>query len=587
MFHKMQTKVLTAVSILLILLATTITILFYNRSATMIEDNYIESQSSQIVQKAQTLDNTFEKIYVQVVQAAVSSELVDLTQNVLQEGDSEQAASRLAASLRELRATIPDASSLFLLFPAQKMLITSKDYPAVRSDLSENTVETIVAAASQPMTPVLLTDPSLSTSSILALISPVQSDGKTIGYLMGNLDERKLYYDYLSSFNKDQIQAVLVDDHSQVVSSPNRRTVGELFKNGTLSTVNGTTASHNQDGQSISITHRAPFSGLRFFLETPKKEILQDLHELRLFLVAILLAVLMMAGAAVVLVLRRMYKPMEQLADTMRQVSDGELEIRSAVTSQDEIGELSAALNHMLDQIQDLIEQVLKEELLKKDAELNALQYQITPHFMYNTLNSIKYKALLKGENEIAALIDDFIELLQASINRKGAFVTLAEEIHFIQSYMALQQMRYEDPIETKYSIPLQAEKCYVPRLLLQPFIENAILHGLDFKNHLNHIDVKAWIEEDRLWLLIHNTGRPITEEQIQKMMAADLKKTHGLSGIGIRNVMERLELYYGRHAGIYFESDEISTTVKISLPITYDPERYALGHQETRRKKA
>ena len=106
---------------------------------------------------------------------------------------------------------------------------------------------------------------------------------------------------------------------------------------------------------------------------------------------------------------------------------------------------------------------------LKKDAELEALQYQITPHFMYNTLNSIKYAALIKGEKELGGLIGDFVELLQASINKKGTFISVADELHILKNYIHLQEFRYQGGFDVEYDISQEAYGCYIPRLILQP----------------------------------------------------------------------------------------------------------------------
>lgn len=121
------------------------------------------------------------------------------------------------------------------------------------------------------------------------------------------------------------------------------------------------------------------------------------------------------------------------------------MSLRAEVETGDEIGILCREFNVMLDDIQELIQKVIEEERLKKDAELEALQYQITPHFMYNTLNSIKFAALIRGEKELGGLIGDFVELLQATISKKGTFLTVADEFHILNNYVHLQEFRYQE----------------------------------------------------------------------------------------------------------------------------------------------
>ena len=231
----------------------------------------------------------------------------------------------------------------------------------------------------------------------------------------------------------------------------------------------------------------------------------------------------------------------------------------------------------MLDQIQELIARVIQEERLKKGAELEALQYQITPHFMYNTLNSIKYAALLKGEEELGGYIEGFIELLQASISRKGAVVTLAEEIHLVGNYMKLQNMRYEEKIEVIYQIPSEVQEYLMPRLMLQPLVENAILHGLDLKNGKNRITIGSEVRDGILYLWVQDYGRGMTEDQIRKLLTKKGKKTNGFSGIGVANVKERLTLYYGEYGNLTYESSKTGTKAQISLPAYKEPDKYVL----------
>lgn len=204
---------------------------------------------------------------------------------------------------------------------------------------------------------------------------------------------------------------MLLDEDGRIVSAKTLEDAGRSYDA-------GQEAAAEQD--MICVQYRTDFLGYSFQMETEKKEVLADLREMRFYLAAILLAVLGSAAVLMVLITKAMYQPLRRLTETMSLVSGGELERRVEVTTKDEIGILSAEFNDMLGHIESLIGQLVQEEMLKKDAELEALQYQITPHFMYNTLNSVKYAALLKGEAEIGGLLEDFIELLQASINKKG-----------------------------------------------------------------------------------------------------------------------------------------------------------------------
>ena len=262
---------------------------------------------------------------------------------------------------------------------------------------------------------------------------------------------------------------------------------------------------------------------------------------------------------------------LRSMTGTIEKVGEGDLSLRTEVTTADEIGTLGKEFNHMLDYIEDLIAQVIEEEQQKKDAELEALQYQITPHFMYNTLNSIKFAAFLKGEKELAGLIGDFVELLQASINKKGSFLSVADEIHILKNYIHLQDFRYQGSFQVEYEISEEAYRCYIPRLILQPLVENALLHGIDIKRQTGKIWISGKVKEGELILIVKDNGRGMTEVQIRDLLGSREKKTKGLSAVGVPNVKERLELYYGEKGGMKYDSSSNGTIVTVFLPAIYD----------------
>ncbi len=569
MFRSMRSKMI------LVMLAVTgcavvlITVMFYQRSAGMIEEDYVENLYGRVRQMGDALDESLKEIYFLTVQASCDEEILSEAEDYLS-GGKEECLTNLAEMLRSYSDRNIEAASVCLVIPRKQMIVTSLEYPVYQKGISEDKIEEIRKTGMTSLTPALIGDPLQKQDHILVFVSPVEADnGEVCAYVMSCLKERTLYYNYLDKLEDGRSsRAVLLDEDGRIVSAKTLEDAGRPYDA-------GQEAAAEQD--MICVQYRTDFLGYSFQMETEKKEVLADLREMRFYLAAILLAVLGSAAVLMVLITKAMYQPLRRLTETMSLVSGGELERRVEVTTKDEIGILSAEFNDMLGHIESLIGQLVQEEMLKKDAELEALQYQITPHFMYNTLNSVKYAALLKGEAEIGGLLEDFIELLQASINKKGKFVTVAEEIHFVKNYMNLQRMRYEEEIETDYQIQQEALPCFLPRLMLQPLVENAILHGLDLRAGRNRIVIGGNVDKGQLQLWVQDNGRGMTKEQMEELLQQKQKKARGLSGIGVANVKERLRLYYGSAGRVVCESSEAGTKICLCLPAYREQDRYAL----------
>lgn len=569
MFRSMRSKMI------LVMLAVTgcavvlITVMFYQRSAGMIEEDYVENLYGRVRQMGDALDESLKEIYFLTVQASCDEEILSEAEEYLS-GGKEECLTNLAGMLRSYSDRNSEAASVCLVIPRKQMIVTSLEYPVYQKGISEDKIEEIRKTGMTSLTPALIGDPLQKQDHILVFVSPVEADnGEVCAYVMSCLKERTLYYNYLDKLEDGRSsRAVLLDEDGRIVSAKTLEDAGRPYDA-------GQEAAAEQD--MICVRYRTDFLGYSFQMETEKKEVLADLGEMRFYLAAILLAVLGSAAVLMVLITKAMYQPLRRLTETMSLVSGGELERRVEVTTKDEIGILSAEFNDMLGHIESLIGQLVQEEMLKKDAELEALQYQITPHFMYNTLNSVKYAALLKGEAEIGGLLEDFIELLQASINKKGKFVTVAEEIHFVKNYMNLQRMRYEEEIEADYQIQQDALPCFLPRLMLQPLVENAILHGLDLRAGRNRIVIGGNVDKGQLQLWVQDNGRGMTKEQMEELLQQKQKKARGLSGIGVANVKERLQLHYGSAGRVVCESSEAGTKICLCLPAYREQDRYAL----------
>ena len=566
MLQSIRSKVLLAILVVTIVTACSITVVFYFKSAGMIEENYSTNLYGRVKQTVTSLDDSLQEIYYINVKAASDINMVQYIKEY-RSSHSGEALDGIAELLRNYRTEYKDLSSLYFIFPDERIAVTSEDYPVCKRDIPEAEIEKIRRTETEEAVPIMFGDMVHDTGKQLSCIQAVtDDDGIVLGYMLANTEERTLFYEYLEPVYDEKVsKALILDKNREIVTSKDYESVGQVYEG--VDRLPSTSGIESQDAREIRIFYQGAFSKCGLYMDIQKSEVLRDLKQMQIFLVAIFLLFLMIGGILATSITRAMYKPIKNMTDTVEKVSKGDLSLRVDVTTEDEIVTRCREFNHMLHIPEDLIARVIEEERLKKDAELEALQYQITPHFMYNTLNSIKYAALIKGEKELGGLIGDFVELLQASVNKKGTFISVADELHILKNYIHLQEFRYQGSFDVEYDIAKDAYGCYIPRLILQPLVENAILHGIDMKGGNGRLVIRGRVEGTRLTLSVIDNGRGMTKEQIEELLSSKAKKTNGLSAIGVPNVRERLELYYEAEGGITYESSENGTTATIFLP--------------------
>lgn len=253
------------------------------------------------------------------------------------------------------------------------------------------------------------------------------------------------------------------------------------------------------------------------------------------------------------LIANRVTKPIKQLTLEMRRVQQGDLSVRTALTSSDEIGLMSKHFNKMLDEIEQLMGRVEQEQNEKLEAEVRAVTYRIHPHFLYNTLSTLRW-LIRAGEMERADQgLGALTRLLQANMGKNGQMITLEEELEIIQKYIVILEMRYEQ----KYVLTIEAQpgtdKVKVPRMLLQPLVENAVFHGFVPLNRGGEITVKVSERQNELHILLQDNGLGMTDEKLAQLNAKDGKT--GI-GIGLQHVHDSLRLYFGAGSGMSVTSD-------------------------------
>ena len=571
MLKSIRGKILLAILAVTMFTACSITVVFYLRAAGMIEEDYSELLYGRMQQTVKDMDESLKEIYYVDTRAAWDENLRKNAEAYIRTGN-ERFLEKVAEVLRSHSREYKNINSLYFVFPDEKMAVTSEEFPVSKQNLDGTLVKKLEEKQEEDSFPVLVESVIHEGESFLSVLQKVENDnGDILGYVAADIKERTIYYEYLEAVNDEKITRVLlVDGNNEIVTSAEYSDLGKTFAEITDHNVPDDNGYSERDGV-LSFFSRGSFSDCGLYLEVPKKEVLSGLSQIRLFLIGIFGTFFVVAVVLALWLSRVVCEPLRSMTGTVEKVGEGDLSLRTEVVTADEIGTLGKEFNHMLDYIEDLIAKVIEEEQQKKDAELEALQYQITPHFMYNTLNSIKFAAFLKGEKELAGLIGDFVELLQASINKKGSFLSVADEIHILKNYIHLQDFRYQGSFQVEYDISEEAYSCYIPRLILQPLVENALLHGIDIKRQKGKIRICGKIEEERLILVVADNGRGMTEEQIRNLFNSHAKKTNGLSAVGVPNVKERLELYYGEKGGMKYDSSSGGTTVTVFLPVIYD----------------
>ena len=263
-----------------------------------------------------------------------------------------------------------------------------------------------------------------------------------------------------------------------------------------------------------------------------------------------------------------------QTLRTIRKIQDGDLDVRVEHTGSDEMGELGANINLMLDTIKRLMEENIDRELLMKNSEIKALQNQINAHFIYNVLESIKMMAEIDEEFAISDAITSLGKLLRYGMNWSTKNVTVKQEIDYIKNYLDLINLRFDYRINLALTIPDNIYNQQIPKMSLQPIIENAIYHGIEELAEDSSIYIKAIIEGKDYTIEITDSGRGMTEvevKELQKKISGEIDVGGGSgNGIGLKNVQDRIQIAFGPNYGISVASKlNCYTKVMIKLPIT------------------
>lgn len=284
-----------------------------------------------------------------------------------------------------------------------------------------------------------------------------------------------------------------------------------------------------------------------------------------------MLAISLAAGIVITIVISLLFnKRIKMLIRYMRRVQRGDLDIKIPVRSKDEIGQLSIIFNEMCHKLNNFIKREYFAEINRKNSELEVLQSQINPHFLYNTLESIKMKAVMEGQEEISSMLTTLGSIFRWNVKTKDKIVRIEDEIEYISSYLELIKYRFDGNLDVQIQIGNNILNLGIPKLLLQPIVENSVVHGISNIEGLGRIVINAGVEGNLLNISVMDNGVGMEEEELQEL-SSDLDEVgnnRDYYRIGIKNVHDRIRLIFGNDYGVSISSaKDRGTTVNIRIP--------------------
>jgi two-component system, sensor histidine kinase YesM len=396
------------------------------------------------------------------------------------------------------------------------------------------------------------------------------------GYLLIDLEEVILEQAYSGLLDNEEAEVFICDDQGNIISHSNKSKIGgsikdEPYAKEVLADKNG----HNYVQYKTTIGKVAIYStiennGWKIIKTISTDYLYEEINRIQKYLVIGGVVYSLVIIFYILFFSFRYTEPMMKMMSVIKKVEQGDLTARTEVRSNDEVGQLGHSLNNMIGEMQVLIDQLIREEQEKKEVELEALHAQINPHFLYNTLNTIKWMAKIEGNRGVSKAITALVKLLRISTNLGRDMISLREEIDYVMNYVVIQKLRFSKDMNIVYNIDDNCMNLTVPKLILQPIVENSIIYGMEDEQHELNIEIRATVKEQQLVIEIHDDGPGIEDEIVKNILTKDSNKNR-FSKVGLNNVNQRIKLYCGSEFGLEIET-ELGTGTKVVVTLPANP---------------
>lgn len=381
------------------------------------------------------------------------------------------------------------------------------------------------------------------------------------GLLLLNVNEKLLWDNYIRLDN-DEKDFTIVDQNGVIISNKDKDRINERLEGFVTALGKGNPENYYLEDGKLWVYYKINEYGWYILESLTMESAMMPIERIEYFLITFGLLCIMLTGVALVIVARKISEPLGLLTGKMTEFTEGDISIQIPDSPYTEFSDMSVSFNELIHRVNYLLEENINNERQKRLLELDFLQAQINPHFIYNTLSSIRFYVEMGKNEEAEDMLLHFSKLLRRVLSRADEFVLLRDEIELLDSYLALQRKRYPNVFEVEFSLPENTLDSQIPSFILQPIIENAIFHGAQGKGPIL-IKIEAEVEDNNLYLTISDDGIGMSDEKIHEILNKEVQ----MSSIGIMNVHERIRILYGGSYGLTIEQNEpIGTRVVLKL---------------------
>lgn len=406
----------------------------------------------------------------------------------------------------------------------------------------------------------------------ISFYQPVYDMNK-IGKIIGNfcINVREDVFDFLNhqELGDSRYDMYLIDKNGKILFGSDRERLGSRVE--LPGPIKEECGEFSKAGK-LYVYQRVNGSNLYVLGTIENMTMVKDSFITMWFLIITVLIIVAITLVMVSRVVKLYYRPMEKLVEKMDQVSGGNLSVRM---KGEHLGQdfviITRGFNHMIEEINHLVEQVKEEQHQIEQIRFKELQSQIKPHFLYNALDCIHWQAAAEGNKEISVFVKALANYYRACLSRGRDIITLEEELSHIKSYLIIQNMRYENILDSKFCVSERYYGVKIPKMTLQPLIENVIYHGMKSREEKTGTVILS-VEEvvDAIHLKVADNGQGMDQKEIDEMNRSISEYDENF-GYGVRNVNKRIELLFGKQYGLHYEINSMGgITVTIRLPKEY-----------------